>query len=66
MKDYLSGTHSLITQGCDSLVFLTPNSPFSGLTAAGVADTLNKCVKEAGLDEPGYLARLFRPTGATA
>ena len=63
MKDYLTHTHSLITQGRDSLVFLTLNSPFRGLSVADVADTLNKCVKEAELDEPGYSACLFRPMG---
>ena len=66
MKDYSSRRHSLITQGRDSPVFLTLNFPFSGLSAADVADMLNKWVKGAGLDEAGNSARSFRPTGATA
>ena len=40
--------------------------PYAPLSAAGVADTLNKSIKEAGLKNSGFSARSFRPTGATA
>lgn len=66
MKDYLSRTQPLVDADGDSPVFLSLHAPYSALSAAAVADTLNKCIKEAGLDDSGFTARSFRPTGATA
>ena len=51
MKDYLSRAHSLITQGRDSPFFSHSQFHFRLLVQ---------------LNEPGYLARSFRPTEATA
>ena len=67
MEDYLARTKSLVTDQDEGPVFISLKSPFTALSASGVADTLNKCIVEAGLKQTGgFSARCFRPTHATA
>ena len=65
LQAYLCRTEQFVKEQ-NAPVFLTLNMPYAALSAAGVADTLNKSIEEAGLKNSGYSARSFRPTGATA
>ena len=47
-------------------VFTPLNYLFSSLSAASIANILNKSIQLAGLDGLGYSAKSFRPTGAMA
>ena len=66
VRDYMDRTHSVVTGGDQSPVFVTLRAPHSALSASGVANILNECIAEAGLSGSGFSARSFRPTGATA
>lgn len=46
-------------------VFLSLNSPYHALTATSIAGILSDAISQAGLDNMGFSAKSFRPSGAT-
>ena len=46
-------------------LFLALTKPYAAISAATVTKVLNEAIKLAGLDNQGFSAKSFRPTGAT-
>ena len=46
-------------------MFTPLNYPFSGLAAGAIANILVKAIELVGLGGQGYIAKSYRPTGAT-
>jgi hypothetical protein len=64
LQDYILRTEPYRPEG--NPVFLTLTAPYRAIAAGTVSTILNDAIKLAGLDNQGFSAKTFRPTGATA
>ena len=63
LKVYLDRTKSKVAM--DGPVFISLNRPFAGLSASAMGTILNKAIELVCLNNQGFSAKCFRPTGAT-
>lgn len=64
LKVYIGKTASFRDKD-SSPVFLTLRSPYNAIDASTVGDILQDAIKLVGLQNQGFSAKSFRPTGAT-
>ena len=63
LKNYIARTDCY--RDDNKAVFLALRAPYKPISSDSVAQVLNECLRLAGLNNQGFSAKDFRPTGAT-